>query len=190
MSFWDGFMQSLVGKPSGSFDPYEKDREAKMGALKQGMADYDKMMSTPGGAFPAAYRQQMLDESDERTAAANPGAGQSGFLADRQARNRNDINMKLVDRELGMLDKQRDYNQALLTSSQPMQQSPAEGGILQAVGGNLAGRGANAAGDAIFGNPEQDKKDKQSKDLAGRQPANARQGGMGVYGEDWMRANS
>lgn len=162
MAFWDDFLGGIVGKPARTVDPYAQDRMVKMDMLKRGMADYDRMMSTPGGAFPPAMRRQLQDESDERIAAANPGAGQSGFLLDRQARARNQINTDLAFKELDMLDKQRGYMAQLAGQAMPTQEMPAQPGMLQQGAGQLAGRATTALGDWIFGR-EKEPEDQQAK---------------------------
>ena len=163
MSFWDDFTGALIGRSPKTVDPYEQDRQVRMNLISRGMADYDRMMSTPGGAFPPAMRRQLQDESDERIAAANPGAGQSGFLLDRQARARNQINTDLAFKELDMLDKQRNYVAQLAGTNQPTQYVAGETGMLQKGASDLAGRGVRQLGDVIFGREQESDDQKKSK---------------------------
>lgn len=160
MSFWDNFGDNLTGELVGrapkTFDPYEEDRAQRMKALQGAMGEYDKMMSTPGGAIPQAYRDQMMGETERDIRNANPGAGQSGFTNDRVARGKNDLRVKLLNTELGQLNKQRDYMQALTNQSQPTQYIPGQTGAVQKVGGDLIGRAARTAGDAILGQQPND----------------------------------
>lgn len=153
MPFWEDFLGSFTGRPARTFDPYEKDREARMGVLKQRMGEYDQMMAQPGGAFPSAWRQRLQQQGEEAIRSANPGAGQSGFVEDRVARNKNQINMDLVSRELAQLDKQRGYINQLAGMGQQTQNIPGQGGMLQQGAGTLFGRGVDKVGDMIFGNP-------------------------------------
>jgi hypothetical protein len=171
-SFWDNFVGSLVGKPTQpaqyqAFDPYAQDRQMRMDAYKGAMADYDKMMSTPGGAIPQGYRDMLTSEAERNVRAANPGAAQSGVLADKVVRAKNQVNMDLMNTELGQLNQQRNYMQAILGMNQPTQQQETmpsttqQAGMLQKGVGDLAGRGFRQLGDVILGTKEEDDKSRQ-----------------------------
>ncbi len=188
MSFWDNFVGSLIGTPEKqaqyqTFDPYAQDRQVRMDALKGAMGDYDKMLSTPGGAIPQGYRDMLQQESERAVRSANPGAAQSGVLADKVVRAKNDVNLSLLDKELGQLNNQRQYMTSILGMQQPMQQqqvtqpAPQTAGILQKSVGDLAGRGIRQIGDAILGTKEDDEASRKP------QPYNfgyGTNGGMGV----------
>lgn len=159
MGFWDRLKGDLFGREqrSKTFDPYEQDRPTKMAALSGAMGDYDKMMSTPGGAIPQAYRDQILGEVDRDVRNRYQGAGQSGFVGDRVSRAKNDMRIKMLDTELGQLNKQRDYMGNLISMNQPTQnvEFPGQTGVAQQVGGQLIGQAASggmrAGMDALFG---------------------------------------
>lgn len=188
MSFWDNFVESLVGRPEKQaqktpFDPYAQDRQVRMDALRGAMGQYDQMLSTPGGAIPQSYRDYLQKDAEKNVRNANPGAGQSGFTEDRVARAKNDVNIKLMDTELGQLNKQRDYISQLTQMNQPTQmvetspyQAP-QGGMLQKAVGDLAGRATRSLGDVILGTKEDDENSRKP------QPYNFGYGngnGMGV----------
>lgn len=171
-SFWDNFKNTLVGKPAQDaqytpFDPYAQDRQVRMDALKGAMSDYDKMMSTPGGAIPQGYRDMLYKQSENAIRSANPGAAQSGVLADKVVRGRNQVNLDLMDKELGQLNNQRQYITNILGMQQPTQQlasqqsQPEQAGMLQKATGDLAGRAFRSLGDVILGTDEEDKNSRQ-----------------------------
>lgn len=163
--------KSLFGKPEGQFDPYAQDRGVRMQGLSNAMADYDKMMSSPGGAVPDQYRKLLHAQNEEQVRSARPGAGGSGWLEDSVNRGKNDINLKLIQTELDQADKQRQYMQALMGMNQPTQQTPAEPGLLQGAGTALMGRGISGLADELM---PASKKGKQRSIVQGRNP----QGGM------------
>jgi hypothetical protein len=154
--FLSSMWGDVAGIPAGSFDPYKQDRGARMQALTGAMGNYDKSMSTPGGFIPDQYRKMLLSQSDEGIASARPGAGGSGWLADAQARARNDVNLKLAQTELDQANQQRNYIATLMGQQMPEQYRPQQGGMLQKAGGNLAGRATNAFGRSMFGNDPQE----------------------------------
>jgi hypothetical protein len=156
MAIWDSISGALFGRKPTTFDPYEQDRQTRMNALQGAMGEYDKMMSTPGGAIPQAYRDQMLGEVEQDVRNQNPGAGQSGFVNDRVSRAKNDARVKLLNTELGQLNKQRDYMQSLVTMNQPKQQLPGETGMVQKAGSDLAGQAVRGLGDVILGRKDDD----------------------------------
>lgn len=170
--------KSLFGKPEGQFDPYAQDRGVRMQALSNAMADYDKMMSTPGGMIPDQYRKMLHAQNEEQARSARPGAGGSGWLEDTIARGKNDINLKLVQQELEQADKQRQYMQSLINMQQPTQHLQGAPGVLETVGSQLLGRGVAGAADELMGSTQQ-KKGKQRSPVQGRNP----QGGMAVGGD-------
>ena len=181
MGFWDDLLGGIVGRGPKEVDPYAKDREMRMQAYGRAMGDYDRMMSTPGGAIPQAYRDQILGEAEKGVRNANPGAGQSGFTEDRVVRAKNDARVKMLDTELGQLNKQRDYMSSLIGMNQPTKTEPGQTGMLQQVGGQMVGRAAGAGMDAILGTKEDDDMDRLKK-LFGTQTnaGNPYQGGMEV----------
>lgn len=155
-SIWDSISGALFGRAPKKFDPYEEDRATRMNALQGAMGEYDKMVSTPGGAIPQAYRDQMMGDVEKDIRNQYAGQGQSGFTGDRVARGKNDLRVKLLGTELGQLNKQRDYMQQLVTMNQPTQQLPGETGMVQKAGADLAGRAVRAGGDAILGQQSPD----------------------------------
>ena len=163
MGFWDDVLGGVIGRAPKTVDPYEKDRAMRMDAYSRAMGDYDTMMSTPGGAIPQAYRDQILGEAEKGVRNANPGAGQSGFTEDRVVRAKNDARIKMLDTELGQLNKQRDYMSNLIGMNQPTQQQPGQTGMLQEVGGQMLGRAAGSGMDAILGTKEETDEDRIKK---------------------------
>ena len=183
MGVWDSIGGALFGRAPKTVDPYEQDRAMRMQAYGNAMGEYDKMMSTPGGAIPQAYRDQMMGETERDIRNQNPGAGQSGFTGDRVARGKNDLRVKLLGTELGQLNKQRDYMQQLVTMNQPTQQLPGETGMVQKAGADLAGQAVRAGGDAILGRKDDDYEEMLKRYFgtgANNQQGNL--GGMGVGG--------
>lgn len=176
-SIWDSISGALFGRQPKTFDPYEQDRAARMQALQGAMGEYDKMVSTPGGAIPQAYRDQMMGETERDIRNQYAGAGQSGFTNDRVARGKNDLRVKLLNTELGQLNKQRDYMQALQTMNQPTQQLPGETGMVQKAGSDLAGQAVRGLGDVILGRKPDDYEEMMKRYFG--TGANA-QGGMKV----------
>ena len=177
MGVWDSIGGALFGRAPKTVDPYEQDRAMRMSAYGNAMGQYDQMMSTPGGAIPQAYRDQMMGEVDRDIRNQNPGAGQSGFTADRVSRGKNDLRIKMLGTELGQLNKQRDYMQQLVSMNQPTQQLPGQTGMLQQVGGDLMGRAARTGGDAILGKDQDDEYEDWKKRQQFGSGAN-NQGGM------------
>ena len=155
-SIWDSISGALFGRAPKEFDPHAQDRAVRMRALEGAMGDYDRMVSTPGAAIPQAYRDQMLSETERDIRNSYMGAGQSGFMGDRVARGKNDLRVKLLNTELGQLNKQRDYMQSLTQMSQPTQQMPGQTGIAQQVGGDLVGQAARGGMDVILGRNDDD----------------------------------
>lgn len=184
MGFWDNLVGGIVGRAPKTVDPYAKDREMRMQAYGQAMGDYDRMMSTPGGAIPQAYRDQMLGEVEKDVRNRYAGQGQSGFTGDRISRAKNDARVKMLDTELGQLNKQRDYMSQLIGMNQPTQQLPGETGMLSKAGSDLFGRAVRQGGDAIMGK-EKDEDDTmaQLKKMFGGYGNDTRGGGMNVGGE-------
>ncbi len=162
MGFWADLGDKIMGKSAGSFDPYAKDRQVRMDALKGAMANYDQMMSQPFGFIPQAYQNQMRKDVTEQQNNQYQGQGQSGFAADRMARAQNDLSMKMLNTNLTQANKQRDYIQQLEGQNQPEQYQKAQEGLLSQVGGQMAstaanklgGQFANWAGDKLFGSSE------------------------------------
>lgn len=162
MGFWADLGDKIMGKSAGSFDPYAKDRQVRMDALKGAMAQYDQMMSQPFGFIPQAYQDQMRKDTDTQVKNQYQGQGQSGFLNDRLARAQNDLSMKMLDTNLGQANKQRDYIQQLTMQNQPEQYQKAQEGLLSQVGGQMTSTAANKlggqfadwAGGKLFGNSE------------------------------------
>jgi hypothetical protein len=176
----------LLGRAPQEYDPYKQDRQLRMQALSQGMGNYDAMMSTPGGAIPQSYRDQMLKETENDVRNKYAGQGQSGFTGDRVVRAQNDLRVKMLDTELGQLNKQRDYNAQLIGMSQPTTQQPGQTGVLQKVGSDLMGRAARAGGDAILGQQPDDEEQMRRMEqwrMFGAYGNNTRGGGMNVGGE-------
>lgn len=183
MGAWDKVGGALFGRAPSEYDPHKEDRAMRMSAYGNAMGQYDQMMSTPGGAIPQAYRDHMMGEVDKDIRNQNPGAGQSGFTADRVSRGKNDLRVKLLGTELGQLNKQRDYMQQLATMSQPTTQLPGQTGMLQQMGGDLAGRSARAGGDAIFGKEKDEEYEAyKRKQMFGSGANNQQTNGMGVQG--------
>jgi len=145
------WLGGLLGRAPKEYDPYAQDRQLRMQALQGAMGQYDQMMSKPGGAIPDAYRQKMLGEVETDTRNRYAGQGQSGFTNDRVARNQNDLRMKMLDTELGQLNKQRDYMGQLIGQNQPTQQIPGQTGVLQQVGGQMIGKAATGGMNALMG---------------------------------------
>lgn len=148
MAFWDNVGTALFGKSAQEFDPYAKDRAVRMDMLKRSMAGYDQMLSQPLGFIDPAMRAQMQGDVEESVRSANPGAGQSGFLNDRLARARNDLNMKLAETNINQANKQRDYIQQLSMANQPTQMGKREVGMLEQFGGQMANQAAQGFGKA------------------------------------------
>jgi len=184
--FLSNLWGSVGGTGAGSFDPYSQDRQARMQALTGAMGNYDRSMSTPGGFIPDQYRRMLLNQSDESIASARPGAGGSGWLADAQARSRNDINLKLAQTELDQANQQRNYIAQLMGQAYPQSYKPAQSGMLQSAGNMLAGQGTAAFGRQMFGNSPQDDyytamlKKLQTQGGPQRPPMNGGQGGLQV----------
>ncbi len=183
MGFWDEALGAILGRSPKTVDPYAKDREMRMQAYSRAMGDYDKMMSTPGGAIPPEYRAQMMKETEEGVRNRYAGQGQSGFTGDRISRAQNDLRVKLLDTELGQLNKQRDYMSQLIGMNQPTQELPGETGMLSKAGSDLAGRATRQFGDVILGKEKEEDPYAALSRIFGQYGNNTRGGGMNVGGE-------
>ncbi len=146
------WLGGLVGRAPQEYDPYKEDRALRMQALTGAMGQYDQMMSQPGRAIPQAYRDSMLKDVETETRNQYGGQGTSGFTNDKVARNQNDLRKKLLEVELGQLNKQRDYMGSLLNQKMPTTQTPGQTGVLQQVGSNIIGNAAQGGMNALMGN--------------------------------------
>lgn len=154
-------------QPSQNWDPYAQDRQVRMDALKGAMANYDQMMASPQGFIPQSQRDYMQNDVENSVRNQYAGQGQSGFVNDRLARARNDLNIKLNQQNLDQANKQRDYIDKLTTMNQPTQMTaavPEQVGALGQIGGQMFSQAANAFGnkaggmavDALFGKDGED----------------------------------
>lgn len=154
-SFWEDLAQGLssgiFGQAAQSFDPYAADRGMRQGAINKAMADYDTMLSKPGGFVPEGYRKMLYGQAEETRRSGRPMAGGSAWMENAVAGDKNAINFALAKQELDSAQQQRQYLAQLMGVAQPQQYLPRQAGAIEKGLSGPMQRGADEFSDWIFG---------------------------------------
>lgn len=139
----------FLDTPASTFDPYATDRMQKMDMLKGAQADYAAGMQAPLGFLDPEMQRFLESKTREDVRSANPKAGGSGWLADREGTEMLKLRMAMLDKNLSQQNQQRDYMAKLAGIQQPQQYVSGETGMLSAAGGSMMGGAAEGLGNAV-----------------------------------------
>ena len=137
---------AFLDTPPSSFDPYSQDRMAKMDLFKQQSANFNAGQQAPLGFLDPEMQRYLESKTREDVRSANPKAGGSGWLQDREATELLKLRMALLDKNLQESNNQRQNLTALAGIQQPMQHVQGDPGILTTAGTDLMGSAVGGMG--------------------------------------------